>query len=106
MVRYGGFWRMSRRHWKMGMAEYWRSLNKRAFVAALQRLIPTLRSEDVQSGGSGVRAQAVDARGNLLDDFHVVRAPQMIHVLNAPSPAATSSLRIGKEIAAMAMEQF
>jgi L-2-hydroxyglutarate oxidase len=106
MVRYGGFWKMSRRHWKMGMAEYWRSLNKRAFVSALQRLIPTLRSEDVQSGGSGVRAQAVDARGNLLDDFHVVRAPQMIHVLNAPSPAATSSLRIGKEIAAMAAEQF
>jgi L-2-hydroxyglutarate oxidase len=106
LVGYGGFWRMSRRHWKMGMAEYWRSFNKRAFVAALQRLIPALQFDDVQDGGSGVRAQAVDANGGLLDDFHVVRAPQMIHVLNAPSPAATSSLRIGREIATMAAEQF
>jgi len=106
LVGYGGFWRMSRRHWKMGMAEYWRSFNKRAFVAALQRLIPALQYDDVQDGGSGVRAQAVDANGGLLDDFHVVRAPRMIHVLNAPSPAATSSLRIGQEIATMAAEQF
>ena len=88
------------------MGEYWRSINKRAFVAALQRLLPALKYEDVQDGGSGVRAQAVDASGGLLDDFHVVRAPRMIHVLNAPSPAATSSLRIGREIAALAAEQF
>jgi len=106
LVGYGGFWRMSRRHWKMGMAEFWRSFNKRAFVTALQRLIPALKIEDVLPGGSGVRAQAVDASGGLLDDFHVVRAEKMIHVLNAPSPAATSSIRIGKEIASMAAEQF
>jgi L-2-hydroxyglutarate oxidase LhgO len=69
-------------------------------------LIPALKHEDVVPSGSGVRAQAVDANGALLDDFHVVRAPRMIHVLNAPSPAATSSLRIGQEIASMAIEQF
>jgi L-2-hydroxyglutarate oxidase len=106
LVGFGGFWKMSRRHWKMGMAEFWRSYNKTAFVTALQRLIPALKHDDVVPGGSGVRAQAVDVNGGLLDDFHVVRAPRMIHVLNAPSPAATSSLRIGKEIASMAIEQF
>jgi L-2-hydroxyglutarate oxidase len=106
LVGYGGFWKMSRRHWKMGMAEFWRSYNKTAFVTALQRLIPALKQEDVIPGGSGVRAQAVDVNGGLLDDFHVVHAPGMIHVLNAPSPAATSSLRIGREIASMAIEQF
>src|SRR5204863_9368996 len=103
LVGYGGFWKMSSRYWKMGMAEFWRSYSKNAFVTALQRLIPALKHEDVVPGGSGVRAQAVDANGGLLDDFHVVHAPRMIHVLNAPSPAATSSLRIGKEIAAMAI---
>jgi L-2-hydroxyglutarate oxidase len=65
-----------------------------------------LKHEDVIPGGSGVRAQAVDVHGGLMDDFHVVRAANMIHVLNAPSPAATSSLRIGREIASMAIEQF
>jgi L-2-hydroxyglutarate oxidase len=106
LVGFGGFWKMSRRNWKMGMAEVWRSYSKHAFVTALQRLIPALKHEDVIPGGSGVRAQAVDVNGGLLDDFHVVRAPKMIHVLNAPSPAATSSLRIGREIASMAIEQF
>ena len=106
LVGYGGFWKMSRRNWKMGMAEVWRSYSKHAFVTALQRLIPALKHEDVIPGGSGVRAQAVDVNGGMLDDFHVVRAPNMIHVLNAPSPAATSSLRIGREIASMAIEQF
>jgi len=106
LVGYGGFWKMSRRHWKMGMAEFWRSYSKNAFVSELQRLIPALKHEDVVPGGSGVRAQAVDVNGGLLDDFHVVRAPGMVHVLNAPSPGATASLRIGREIASMAIEQF
>jgi len=106
LIGYGGFWKMSRKHWKMGMAEFWRSFNKHAFVTALQRLMPALKHEDVMPGGSGVRAQAVDVNGGLLDDFHVVRGAGMIHVLNAPSPAATSSLRIGKEIASMAIEHF
>jgi len=103
VLGYRGFWRMSRRYWKMGMEEFWRSYNKHAFVRALQRLIPELKMTDVVSSGSGVRAQAVDAQGRLLDDFHVVRAPRMVHVLNAPSPAATSSLRIGREIASMVL---
>jgi len=103
VLRYRGFWRMSSRYWRMGMEEFWRSYSKRAFVTALQRLIPELKMEDVVASGSGVRAQAVDAQGGLLDDFHVVRAPQMVHVLNAPSPAATSSLRIGREVAGMVL---
>jgi L-2-hydroxyglutarate oxidase len=105
-LTYGGFWRMAGRYWKTGMGEMWRSHSKHAFVKALQRLLPDLRDEDVMPGGSGVRAQAMDRRGVLLDDFHVVRAPRMIHVLNAPSPAATSSLRIGSAIADMATEHF
>ena len=93
---YAGFWKMASRNWKTGVGEMWRSFSKHAFVKALQRLLPELRTEDVKPGGSGVRAQAMDPSGKLLDDFHVVRAPRMIHVLNAPSPAATSSLRIGE----------
>lgn len=103
---YSGFWKMAARCWKTGLGEVWRSLSKHAFVTALQRLLPELRTEDVKPGGSGVRAQAMDGAGNLLDDFHVVRAPRMIHVLNAPSPAATSSLSIAKAIAGMAAEHF
>lgn len=105
-LSYAGFWKMASRNWKTGMGEMWRSFSKNAFVKALQRLLPELRPEDVTPGGSGVRAQAMDPSGKLLDDFHVVRAKRMIHVLNAPSPAATSSLRIGKAIAEMATEQF
>ena len=105
-LTYGGFWRMAARYWKTGIGEMWRSYSKHAFVKALQRLLPELRDEDVVQGGSGVRAQAMDRSGKLLDDFHVVRAPRMIHVLNAPSPAATSSLRIGSAIAEMATEHF
>ena len=105
-LSYAGFWKMASRNWKTGMGEMWRSFSKHAFVKALQRLLPELRTEDVKPGGSGVRAQAMDPSGKLLDDFHVVRAKRMIHVLNAPSPAATSSLRIGKAIAEMATEQF
>jgi L-2-hydroxyglutarate oxidase len=101
---YAGFWKMASRNWKTGIGEMWRSFSRNAFVKALQRLLPELRVEDVTTGGSGVRAQAMDPSGNLLDDFHVVRAKRMIHVLNAPSPAATSSLRIGKAIAEMASE--
>jgi L-2-hydroxyglutarate oxidase len=94
------------KYWKTGAGEFWRSFNKGAFVTALQRLLPELRSDDLRPGGSGVRAQAVDPNGQLMDDFHVIRATRIIHVLNAPSPAATSSLSIGKSIARMAAEQF
>jgi (S)-2-hydroxyglutarate dehydrogenase len=105
-VTYSGFWKMAGRHWKTGAGEVWRSLNKNAFVTALQRLLPELKPEDVQPAGAGVRAQAVDPEGKLLDDFHIVQAQGMVHVLNAPSPGATSSLSIGKAIAAMARQQF
>ncbi len=103
---YSGFWKMASRHWKTGMGEVWRSLNKNAFVAALQRLLPELKADDVRPAGSGVRAQAVDPDGKLLDDFHIVKTERMVHVLNAPSPGATSSLSIGKTIAAMACQHF
>lgn len=106
LLTFPGFWRMAGRYYQTGMGELWRSLSKGAFVRALQRLLPDLKTEHVRPGGSGVRAQAVDPNGNLLDDFCIVRAPRMIHVLNAPSPGATSSLSIGKAIAEMALEQF
>lgn len=101
-----GFWRMGRRHWRMAVGEAWRSLSKRAFVTALQRLLPELRPEDVRRAGAGVRAMALGPHGALLDDFHIVEADRMIHVLNAPSPAATASIAIGRTIAARAIERF
>jgi L-2-hydroxyglutarate oxidase len=93
LIGYSGFWRMSRRHWKMGMAEFWRSFNKHAFVTALQRLIPALRLDDVQPGGSGVRAQAVDANGGLLDDFHGRAPAPCAAVPPAGCPAAGTCAR-------------
>ncbi len=103
---YGGFWRMASRHWRMGLSEIHRSLSRRAFVAALQRLLPELQVADVRPGGAGVRAQALDPAGRLVDDFHIVEAQRMIHVLNAPSPAATASIAIGESIADMAQRDF
>jgi len=99
-----GFWRLAARHWRTAVYEVRRSLSKGLFVRDLQRLVPELRSADVHRAGSGVRAQAVDAQGGLVDDFRIVRGERAIHVLNAPSPAATASLLIGERIAAMAME--
>lgn len=106
MFTYPGFWRMAAKYWRMGLGEMYRSASKGAFVRALQGLIPALRAEDVHASGAGVRAQALDARGNLLDDFHLVEADRMIHVLNAPSPAATASISIGRTIADMAGKAF
>jgi L-2-hydroxyglutarate oxidase len=105
MASYPGLWRMAAKYWRTGLAEVYRSLSKRAFVGALQRLVPELCSEDVREAGAGVRAQAVLPDGRLLDDFHVVEAEGMIHVLNAPSPAATACLSIGRTIAALAAER-
>jgi L-2-hydroxyglutarate oxidase LhgO len=95
-----GFWKMAAQNWKSGMGEIYRSWNKRAFTRALQKLLPSLREQDIQPGGSGVRAQALDRYGNLLDDFHFVYQDRILHVCNVPSPAATASLVIGREIAA------
>jgi L-2-hydroxyglutarate oxidase len=105
-LAFPGFWRMAAHFWKTGMGEYRRSLSKTAFVAALQRLLPELRPGDVHPGGAGVRAQAVDPSGALVDDFRIVEGPRMIHVLNAPSPAATASLSIGGQIARMAHDHL
>ncbi len=98
-LSYSGFWWLIGRHLKPGIAEIYRSLCKRAFVRSLRRLVPDMRTQDLVPGGSGVRAQAVDARGHLVDDFHIEEGPGAIHVLNAPSPAATSSLMIGRYLA-------
>jgi L-2-hydroxyglutarate oxidase len=106
IVSYRGFWRMARRHWRPGMSEVYRSLSTRAFVRALQRLVPDLRVADVRPAGAGVRAQALDPSGLLVDDFRIVEEGPMIHVLNAPSPGATASLSIGRTIAAMATRRF
>jgi L-2-hydroxyglutarate oxidase LhgO len=94
-----GFWTMAAHNWKSGMGEIYRSWNKRAFTHALQKLLPSLREQDIQPGGSGVRAQALDRSGKLLDDFYFVHQDRILHVCNVPSPAATASLVIGREIA-------
>ena len=106
LFRFPGFWRMAFRYWKKGMGEMYRSLSTRAFVRVLQRLIPELAREDVEPGAAGVRAQALEPDGALVDDFRIVEAERMIHVLNAPSPAATASLSIGRTIADMAVRDF
>jgi L-2-hydroxyglutarate oxidase len=101
-----GFWRLAAKYWKTGWLECYRSISKRAFVASLQRLIPELGTEDVHPAGAGVRAQAIEPSGKLVDDFRIVEGEHMIHVLNAPSPGATASLSIGKTIAALAHKSF
>ena len=103
---YRGFWKLAGKHWQMGLGEFHRSFSKQAFVRALQRLIPDLTETDVHRAGAGVRAQALDPNGNLVDDFRIVQAQRMIHVLNAPSPAATASISIGQAVAQMAQTQF
>jgi L-2-hydroxyglutarate oxidase len=103
---YGGFWRMAQKYWRTGLGEFYRSFSKVAFVKALQKLMPELRSEDIQPGGAGVRAQAVEPNGALVDDFRIIETDRMIHVLNAPSPAATASLSIGQTIANTAEKNF
>ena len=105
-LRFPGFWKMARKYWKMGMAEQYRSWVKGAFVKALQKMVPELQEADLAQGGSGVRAQAVDREGKLLDDFYFVNSRNMIHVCNVPSPAATASLEIGREITEMMAERF
>ena len=106
IVRYRGFWRVALREWKTGFHEVHRSLRKSVFVRDLQRLIPEVESGDLTVGGSGVRAQAVAPDGTLLDDFLIERSEAALHVLNAPSPGATSSLLIGERIASLATEML
>jgi len=93
-----GFRKVAARYWKTGMGEYYRSFSKAAFTKALQELIPEIQSDDLIPGGSGVRAQACDYDGGLLDDFSIIENKGAINVCNAPSPAATSSLSIGQTV--------
>lgn len=104
-LTYPGFLRLAARHWRTGCAEMWRSISKRAFVRALQRLVPEVRCEDVEPAPAGVRAQALAPDGHLVDDFVVAAEGRMVHVLNAPSPAATSSLNIGRLVVNKLLEQ-
>lgn len=101
-----GFWRLASKYWRTAAGEIYRSFSKRAFVRALQRLLPALREEDLEPGGAGVRAQAIDPSGALLDDFSIQAIDGVFHVLNAPSPAATASLPIGQAIAEQARKYF
>ncbi len=93
-----GFQRVALKYWKEGLGEFYRSYRKKAFVSALQQLVPNIQERDLVPGGSGIRAQACNREGKLLDDFYFYETNNMVHVLNAPSPAATSSLAIGKAI--------
>lgn len=98
-IAWRGFRTVAIKYWRTGLGEYHRSISKAAFVKALQKLIPEIQAQHLEPGGSGIRAQACDRQGNLLDDFDIRKDGNIIHVCNAPSPAATSSLAIGKTIA-------
>ena len=106
MINFPGFWKMGRKYYKTGFHEFYRSLSKPAFVSALQKLIPEINEDDVSPYKAGVRAQAVDKNGNLLDDFRIVESGNMVHILNAPSPAATASLSIGGKIARLVIDKI
>jgi L-2-hydroxyglutarate oxidase LhgO len=95
---YRGFWPIAKRYWRVGAYEIYRSLSRRAFVRSLQRLVPALGEGDIVRAGAGVRAQAVSEKGELIDDFVFSESERALHVLNAPSPAATASLAIAEHI--------
>ena len=97
---------MSARYWKTGLGEFYRSFSKGAFTRALQKLVPEVQEADLVRGGSGVRAQAVGPDGRLVDDFRISETANAIHVLNAPSPGATASLAIGRDIVDRAGKSF
>ena len=97
-LTYPGFLKIAAKFWKTGLGEMWRSASKAAFVRALQRLVPEIRAEHLVSAPAGIRAQAVSPDGSMVDDFLIQEADRVINVNNAPSPAATASLNIGKTI--------
>ena len=101
-----GFQKVMMKYWKTGMGEMYRSFSKSAFTKALQRLIPEIQESDLEPAEAGVRAQACDRTGGLLDDFKIIEDALTINILNAPSPAATSSLSIGKTVASMALQKM
>jgi L-2-hydroxyglutarate oxidase len=101
-----GFQKVAKKYWRTGFGEMYRSFSKAAFTKALQKLIPEIEEHDLIDGGAGVRAQACDRNGGLVDDFLIVEKKQVINVCNAPSPAATSSLSIGETVADLAMQKI
>lgn len=105
-LAYPGSWRIARRHWRYGAGELRRSLSKRAFTDAVRRLLPDVTADDLIPAPAGVRAQAVLPDGTLVDDFLIRESPRVVHVLNAPSPAATASLPIGREVARRVLERL
>lgn len=106
VITFPGFWKLARKHWQAGAEEIHRSISKRAFLTALQKLVPEVRADDLEPGGSGVRAQALGHDGTLIDDFAIVKRSRALHVCNAPSPAATASLAIARHIVETAQEHF
>jgi len=105
-LTYGGFWRMAARYWRIGFEEIWRSLSKRAFVRALQRLLPEIESEHLEWAPAGVRAQAVNPAGDIVDDFVIDETDRVVNVENAPSPAATAALNIGRLVVDRLVPRF
>lgn len=104
-LTYGGFVKLAAKHWRMGAGEMWRSLSKRAFVRALQRLVPEITADALEAAPAGVRAQAVLPDGSMVDDFLIEDSSRVVNVLNAPSPAATASLNIGALVVDRLMER-
>ena len=104
--RYRGFQRLARKYLRTGLGEMWRDLWKPAFVRELQRYVPEIRSDQLRFGPSGVRAQALARDGSMVDDFSLGGRGRVLHVRNAPSPAATSSLAIGRVLATTALERL
>ena len=105
-LTYGGTWKLFFKHWKYGMMEYRRAFSKQKFLESLQKLIPTLTLNDIKPGRCGIRAAALTSKGKLEEDFKIISSDRQIHVLNAPSPAATSSLAIGDYICELAFKEF
>lgn len=105
-LAYKGFWKMAGRHWKMGFGELYRSFSRSAFLRNLQTLVPSLTDQDIRPAPSGVRAMALTPSGDIVDDFMVLRHGREVHVLNAPSPAATAGLALGRQIAHSALTHF
>ncbi len=105
-LAFRGFQKVAFKYWKTGLGEIHRSYSKSAFTKALQQLIPEVQKQDLITADAGVRAQACDKDGGLLDDFKILEKQGVINVVNAPSPAATSSLSIGKTISEMALDRI
>mgnify|MGYP000951427360 CR=1 FL=1 len=101
-----GFQKVAAKYWRTGMGEMYRSFSKAAFTKALQKLLPEIQESDLEEGGAGVRAQACDRNGGLVDDFMILEDTGVINVCNAPSPAATSSLAIGETVSKLALARF